>query len=750
MRTQQRLLRFIGNLRELFARPPASWPVWHEVIRVDRAVTRAVGTVFIAAVMATALVGLFVATTSPAEGQTNPSCTIVGTEGDDDLSGTPGDDVICGKGGDDTVFGGAGNDTIFGGAGEDTLIDDVGNDTLVGGEDDDAMNAGSGDDEMVGNEGEDSLAGGEGDDAIVGGEGDDLVSGQAGDDVFSGKVGDDLIFGGEGDDLHFGGDGADRLIDNAGDDRMVGGENADRMASGSGNDGLVGNEGDDRLAGGDGNDGLVGNEGNDVLSGGPGNDRLDGGVGEDRLLGGPGDNRFADVDERPNVVLIQADDMTKADYWQMRRLRAFFGNGLFFHNGYVTTALCCPSRVSTLLGQYTNNHTVYRHVGPNTGWEKVRNLGLDGRMFNVWLHDAGYQTAQVGKLANNFFAERDPIPPGWTEFYGADTPASSWKLREYDGQTDRVRSYPQNWDAPGYKNWEHVMADKAVGFIRRRYDEGPLFLYYNAHAPHHPHVYAPAHRNAFTNARYPIRPNYDEADVSDKPEYVRELPRLRAGSKSFFDNKYRDRLRQMRAMEDAIYEISNELERRGELWNTYFIFLSDNGFHMGEHRLSVGKQTPYEEDHRAPFVIKGPGVPTGSRNHLVSNIDVAPTVAELTGVPIPGYRTDVDGRSLRPLLRPDPPATNVFRGHLLLEGFEGADVPSAIVPPTYRTVRSITQDYAWTKYATGEVEYYDLARDPWQMNSLHRQLNTQRREALDRKWNQLVNCAGDECRRADR
>ena len=129
---------------------------------------------------------------------------------------------------------------------------------------------------------------------------------------------------------------------------------------------------------------------------------------------------------------------------------------------------------------------------------------------------------------------------------------------------------------------------------------------------------------------------------------IRNFPRLDEPAIAWLEDEYRRRLRSLQAIDDMVETIVGTLEATGALERTYVIYTSDNGFHMGEHRLIAGKDTPYEEDIRVPMVMRGPGVPEGVRiDAMALNIDLAPTFAEIAGIEPPAF---VDGRSLLPLL----------------------------------------------------------------------------------------------------
>src|SRR5262249_19087730 len=115
---------------------------------------------------------------------------------------------------------------------------------------------------------------------------------------------------------------------------------------------------------------------------------------------------------------------------------------------------------------------------------------------------------------------------------------------------------------------------------------------------------------------------------------------------------YRLRAQSVEAVDQLLARVETQLQREHELDDTYIVFSSDNGYHMGQHRLSVGKMTAFDTDIRVPLIVAGPGVPQGRTVHQVAqNIDLYPTFLQLAGVP---RDTSVDGTSLVPLLHPRP------------------------------------------------------------------------------------------------
>src|SRR5205823_10039579 len=138
-------------------------------------------------------------------------------------------------------------------------------------------------------------------------------------------------------------------------------------------------------------------------------------------------------------------------------------------------------------------------------------------------------------------------------------------------------------------------------------------------------------------------PSFDQADVSLMPMFVRDLPQFTAQETAAIDDLYRKRIRSLQAVDRGVARLVRTLRTTGQLDNTYIVFTSDNGFHLGQHRMPAGKQTAYEEDIHVPLIVRGPGIPAGSTDSAITgNVDLAPTFAALAGVRAPSF---VDGRS---------------------------------------------------------------------------------------------------------
>jgi N-acetylglucosamine-6-sulfatase len=230
---------------------------------------------------------------------------------------------------------------------------------------------------------------------------------------------------------------------------------------------------------------------------------------------------------------------------------------------------------------------------------------------------------------------------------------------------------------------------------------------------------------------------------------VRKLS-LDSAEEKRIDQLYSKRLKTMAAVGEMIGGLLRTLEQTGKLDNTYVVLTSDNGYHMGQHRLALGKQTAYEEDIRVPLMIRGPGLPAGvSRDEMVLNNDFAPTFADLAGLPPPA---SVDGRSFASLLdrtqRNDPAS---WRTAFEIRNWDNkrkeASYRSITPVPPYRAVR--TRRYLYVEYKAGERELYDLRNDSYELHNLYDSADEDLISKLDARLDALRDCAGKGCRTAE-
>jgi arylsulfatase A-like enzyme len=452
----------------------------------------------------------------------------------------------------------------------------------------------------------------------------------------------------------------------------------------------------------------------------------------------------------PNIVLIMTDDEDVKIHEFMPKTKALLADrGTTFTNFFVTYPWCCPSRATILRGQYAHNTKIVGNEPPWGGFEQFRALGLEESTVATWLQAGGYRTAMVGKYLNRYAPEKDGVPPGWDEWYvGGMAHASYHYTLNENGRIVAYGDRPED-----YLN--DVLTGKAVDVIRRSSAAGePFFVYVLPYTPHSPSVAAPRHAGMFADAELPRTPAVDEADLSDKPAFIRSLLPFDAERTAYLEDEYRRRLRSLQAIDDMVASIVGALDAAGVLDDTYVMYSSDNGFHIGEHGLPAGKDFPYEEDIRVPMTVRGPGVPEARTiEALVLNNDFAPTFAEIAGIEPASF---VDGRSFLPLLRNPERAwrqsfliqRRVFEAHYL-ELAERSGMTAELIDRSayYDAIR--TADWTYVEYATGERELYDLARDPHQLDNVADTADPVLIAALSKRVAALARCAAAECRRIE-
>ena len=280
---------------------------------------------------------------------------------------------------------------------------------------------------------------------------------------------------------------------------------------------------------------------------------------------------------RHNVVLILTDDEDVGAHAFMPKTKALIEDqGATFANYFISYPWCCPSRASILRGQYAHNTNIVGNEPPWGGYETFHGLGLEQSTLATWLQAAGYRTAMIGKYLNRYMPEKDGVPPGWDEWHvGGNAHASYDYVLNENGQTVHYGNEPED-----YLN--DVLTGKATEVIRTSAaaDE-PFFLYVLPYNPHSPSVAAPRHEGMFANAELPRPPSFDEADVSDKPAFIRGLPPLDQDQIAYLEYEYRRRIASLQAVDDMVESIVGTLADTGQLDDTYVIYSSDNGFHMG-------------------------------------------------------------------------------------------------------------------------------------------------------------------------
>jgi N-acetylglucosamine-6-sulfatase len=475
------------------------------------------------------------------------------------------------------------------------------------------------------------------------------------------------------------------------------------------------------------------------------------------------DNPGPAAAKAPNVVVVMTDDERYDDMATMPRTRRLIGEaGVTFTRYFASYPVCCPARATFFTGQYAQNHDV-RCLYPACGGGYGK---LNQRSYlPVWLEDAGYATAHIGKFLNGYGQEEGtPMRPrGWTDWQGL-IDHSTYRMWGYSFfENDHRVTYGKVMSRNPRLYQTDVVTNKATRFIGERSGgEKPFFLSVAYLAPHHESGAtqhrtgqlvrpAPRHRGHYARQPMPRPPNYNEHDVSDKPSFLGRYNRpISSKREGAIGTRFRERWESLLAVDEGVERIIEQLRRTGELDNTYVIFTSDNGFMQGEHRVRQGKMLPYDASTHLPLLIRGPGLPRGRRTKaVVGDVDLAPTVVDVTSAR-PGHA--LDGRSVLPFarnthlrnLRPFLHTTAGQGSHGRTNTREGGAKGTETRVPAWAAVR--TTRWLYVVYKGRGSELYDLNRDPWEMNSLaldprYRQL----RNTLRRVLQDLRTCRGRSC-----
>ena len=390
-------------------------------------------------------------------------------------------------------------------------------------------------------------------------------------------------------------------------------------------------------------------------------------------------NEFAGPKQGPDVLVVVMDDMRASDWQAFGQTRTLLANGTMFENFILNTPVCGPSRATMFTGRHAHNHRAFTNTGESGTWEQYQAHEAGQDAIYTKAKDAGYRTVISGKFLNGA-PKRGGIGPGWSSFaitedkrYLDFTLNENGKSHEYDGR----RKYSTD-----------VLANHLINEIEDANRHQPLMLFYTPKAPKGPSTPDPARAAMFTQAAQIADPATNEADISDKPQAVRRRKPLTPQAMDDLARANRQRLETLASVDAAIVRILTAINQRRDLSHLYVFITSDNGFALGDHRLT-GKGRPYDSVIRVPLLAFGPGFAPGVNSRLCSMVDLAPTIAQVTGVPLP----NTDGLSL---------LSAEQRDTVLLECRSGSQ--------HYDGLRTATELYV--EYDDGEREYYDHTTDP--------------------------------------
>jgi arylsulfatase A-like enzyme len=433
----------------------------------------------------------------------------------------------------------------------------------------------------------------------------------------------------------------------------------------------------------------------------------------------------ANTAQRINIVFILTDDLSWNLVQYMPHVQQMQRDGATFVNYFVTDSLCCPSRTSILTGRFPHNSGIYRNTGNDGGYQAFQAHGLEPTTFATALAAAGARAGMLGKYLNGYLPARHAPAAGWALWAVAGNGYRNFNYNlNLNGRIVPHRDAPEDY-------LTDVVSGLAQNFIRGTSGQ-PFLVEIATFSPHAPYVPAPRDANAFPDLRAPRTPAFNAAPDAGAVRWLAQHRALTPDDMAMIDRDFRRRAQSVLAVDAMIAALQQAVAAAGQSGNTYFVFSSDNGYHMGEHRLMPGKMTAFDEDIRVPLIVTGPGIPAGRVvEQIAENVDLAPTFLELMGAP---PLATADGHSLAALLRGQSPAD--WRTLALVEhrgpvtDTSDPDMPAVRSgnPTTYEAIRA--RDWVYVEYADGEREYHDRTSDPNELQNSFAALPPARQAAL--------------------
>jgi N-acetylglucosamine-6-sulfatase len=441
---------------------------------------------------------------------------------------------------------------------------------------------------------------------------------------------------------------------------------------------------------------------------------------------------------RPNIIFVLADDLAWNLVQYMPHVLAMQHDGATFANYFVTDSLCCPSRSSIFTGRFPHNTGIFRNTGKDGGYLAFRNRGHEQATFATALSAAGYRTAMFGKYLNGYLPAQHPPAPGWSTWAVAGNGYAGFRYSlNQDGRVVPYGNKPADY-------LTDVVSGLAVRFIKQSNGQ-PFFMEIATFAPHAPYTPAPRDAAALPGVHAPRPPAFNAAPDAEAARWLSAHPQLSDADIARIDTDFRKRAQSVLAIDAMIGDLQAAVVAIGAQDHTYFVFSSDNGYHMGEHRLMPGKMTAFDTDIHVPLIVTGPGIPAGlTRDEIVENIDLCSTFTELGGVSAPA---NVDGHSLVSLLHGQP--VTQWRTLALVEHRgphqdpmdPDAPPPRSGNPTTYEAIRSQTSVYI--EYADGEREYHDHVTDAQELHNSYSSLSAVDQSSLGATLAAMKRCHGD-------
>ncbi|XP_059619432.1 N-acetylglucosamine-6-sulfatase-like [Phlebotomus argentipes] len=468
----------------------------------------------------------------------------------------------------------------------------------------------------------------------------------------------------------------------------------------------------------------------------------------------------------PNVVLIVTDDQDVVlnGMMPMKSVQECLAKeGATFINAFTSSPICCPSRASILTGRYAHNHATINNSMSGGCYGRFWRDVMEKNTLPMKLQAGGYETFFAGKYLNDY--KTTEVPLGWNHWHGlhGNSVYYNYTLTE-NGKAVRYEA----------EYLTDILAQRSAEFLQQYDQSKPFFLMVAPPAPHAPATAAQRHENQFPEIRAKRTPNFNEPSGSLDKHWLLTMQPSRLPDEVLpeLDEITRKRWKSLLAVDELVERIYKILKEGELLDQTFIVFTSDNGYHVGQFAQAYDKRQAYETDIRVPLVVRGPGIAAKTVvQQPVLLLDLMPTMLEWAQIPLPA---NLDGRSFRRDFMANEEQQS-FSRQFLVEYWGEADAKShspsckrrdsALLygctedaachcqdskNNTYACVRRLdsAKDFLYCEFRDSQhfAEAYDLLSDPYQMHNLAFEMLPSERAIYSLVLKNLTTCIGPTCR----
>lgn len=487
----------------------------------------------------------------------------------------------------------------------------------------------------------------------------------------------------------------------------------------------------------------------------------------------------------PHIIFLLTDDQSMDTLENMPRLRSIMGqHGTFFKSMYASIPVCCPSRASLWSGQFQHNNNVIGNIIETNCSSRTWQEQSEPNSVAVHLKSAGYSTSFAGKYLNDYGDPRvggpQHVPPGWDNWQGlvGNSIYYDYTLSNNGQPEQHGHDYATDY-------LPDLVINRTLDFIDAKVKGGqPLFAVVSTPTCHDPTDPAPQYADLYPQLHVPRTPDYN-ATVLDTHWFQSSGAAgygLDSNAGRYIDLKFRRRALTLITVEDILEALVQKMTDLGQLNNTYFVYTTDNGYHLGTYSTTWDKRQPWESDVLLPLFIRGPGVAAGAvSDKIVSMVDLSATFLALAGVSIPSYfdgtsLLDASNQKLMVLIEyhgepwfnsSEAQSNDKFAGdicqrteydkHLFQFGFQNHTTPPfwygnpicTCEDSTNNTwnclrYRNDTSNFRYCEFAdsVSMVEYFDYTTDPWGLRNAAQGLPSTLKQSLHQRLAEAVVCKG--------